>query len=71
MAETVTALAKKRYLTTISSRKARKRYCGSNKRGNKDFLLRIWKPFTHKQTAVPKLSYFDKYVFIVRILPAV
>ena len=29
-------------------------------------LLRIWKPFAHKQTAVPKLSYFDKYVFIVR-----
>ena len=30
-------------------------------------LLRIWKPFTYKQTAVPKLSYVDKYVFIVRV----
>jgi len=32
-------------------------------------LLRIWKPPAHKQSAVPKFSYFDKYVFIVRTLP--
>ena len=25
----------------------------------------------HRQTAVPKLSYFDKYVFTVRIPPSV
>ena len=29
-------------------------------------VFRIWKPFARKQTAVPKLSYFDNYVFIVR-----
>ena len=28
-----------------------------------DIVLWIWKPFAHKQTAVPKLSYFNKYVY--------
>ena len=37
----------------------------------KGILLGIWQPFAHRQTAVPKLSYFDKYVFIVRIPPSV
>ena len=30
-------------------------------------LLRIWKPCAHRQTAIPKFSYLDKYVFIVRV----
>ena len=33
------------------------------------FVLRIWKPFAHKQPESPLFSYFDKYVFIVRIHP--
>jgi len=40
-----------------------------HRRWKKVLLLRIWKPCAHKQTAVPKLSYFAKYVFIVRIHP--
>ena len=32
-------------------------------------LLRIWKPCAHKQPESPSFSYFDKYVFIVRIHP--
>ena len=30
-------------------------------------LLRIWKPCAHRQTAVPKFSYLDKYVFLVMV----
>ena len=32
-------------------------------------MLWIWKPLEHKQPESPQFSYFDKYVFIVRIPP--